>query len=534
VVGREFPHVLLAAAGSLPDARLAQGLDELVASGLVSRRGAPPDVTYTFKHALVQEAAYESLLRGRRAEIHAAIVAAAEHDTALAMEPGLLGHHCAQAGLIAKAVAYYRLAGQRSIERAALVETKARLEQGLHFATTLTDGPERRRLETELLVALGDIVQLTKGLADNEAGAIFQRAVPLCRNLDNPETIARALYGRFIHLLYRGQLTAAQSIASDMQSLAEARSEAWVRIHARTVMAIILFFRGEFKSARQNLEDAVVLLSREPETPEWDWRMNRMHATSPSYLAVVLACLGYPGQAEMHLGQAIDRANRFGSHSLVLVLYHAQRALIVLRDDLRLHEQVKVLLLLSEEQGNPVFLATAKCVLGWLEAKEGRTQQGLDLLDSGSTVMRDLGISMSLSIFQGLKADVLVCGGKRFEALMALDEALETSRRTGESWFSSELHRRRSELLLSGPEPDLTEVEQELQQAIRIARNQSAKLFELRSATSLARLWAGEGKRADALDLLTPVYTWFTEGFDTIDLKEARSLLDELAGHSRT
>src|SRR5271165_7142987 len=197
VIGREFPHRLLATVAGMPEAQLAQGLNELIASGLASCRGIPSEATYTFKHALVQDAAYESLLRARRAEVHAAVVTAFEDTAFFDIEPGVLAFHSAQAGLTAKAAFYYRIAGERSIGRAAAVETRVQLERGLEFAATLPDGADRHRLEAELLLALAEILQLTGGMANVEAGVVLERAIRVCRCLDLPQLRSRALWGQF-------------------------------------------------------------------------------------------------------------------------------------------------------------------------------------------------------------------------------------------------------------------------------------------------------------------------------------------------
>jgi class 3 adenylate cyclase/predicted ATPase len=526
VIGREFSHNLLTAVAGLAEAQLTRGLDELVAAGLMFRRGFPPEAAYTFKHALVQDAAYQSLLRGRRAEIHAAIVAAGERDASLAIEPGVLGHHCAEAGLIAKAANYYRLAGKRAAERAASVETRVYLERGLHFATTLPDGSDRHRLEAELLLALGDILQLTKGYANVEADEVFARAIPLCRRLEDPKPLFRALEARFTFVATHDEMAAAQAIAQEMLDLAESRGEAWMNVAARMGMGCALFWQGCFAGAQQHFETAVALIAREPEAASGDWRADvYIHAN----LALLLACLGYPEQAARQVQLAIDWASRRGSFALAYGLSVAGRALVVLYDGVSLRERVRAQVTLCEEHGYLQMLASGRCALGWLEARQGQVDHGLYLLRAGLAGLRDLEFVFSLPFHYGLEADALACGGRRSEALKALAAALEILHRTGEAWFAAELHRRRGELLLTGPEPQASAAEQELQRAISIAREQSAKLFELRAVISLARLWRDHDKRAAARDLLVPIYNWFTEGFDTPDLKDAKALLDELA-----
>jgi TolB-like protein/predicted ATPase len=527
VIGREFPHRLLATVAGLPEAQLAQGLNELIASGLASCRGIPSEATYTFKHALVQDAAYESLPKIRRAEVHAAVVTAFEDAPFFDIEPGVLAYHCAQAGLVAKAAIYYRIAGERSIERAAAVETRVQLERGLEFAATLPDGADRYRLEAELLLALADILQLTGGMANVEAGVVLERSIRVCRCLDRPQLLSRALWGQFTCVLVRGEVMAAQAIAEELLKLAEDCREMQIKVAARAAMGISLFYRGRFHSARQHLAILLSIFAREPEAANLDWRTV---TAGPAFLALTLACLGYPEQAGSQISRAIDWASRKGLFALAYSLSVAVRVLLVLRDDVSLQERALLLVTLSEAGGYHQFLNQGLCALGWLKATKGATRQGLDTLRGGLAGLPDLGVILSLPFYRSLLADALPSVECRSEAIATLTEALQISCRTADTWFTAELYRRRGELLLAGPVPDAGAAETELQRALAIARDQSAKLFELRAAASLARLWAAQGKCAEARDLLAPVYGWFTEGFDTPDLKQAKVLLKVLNG----
>jgi class 3 adenylate cyclase/tetratricopeptide (TPR) repeat protein len=525
-IGREFPYALLRLVAGIPSPGLTRGLGELVASGLLFQRGVQPNASYTFKHALVQEAAYESLPKLRRAEIHAAIVSAAEDDASLEMEPGVLGYHCAEAGLIAKAAYYYRIAAERSIERAAGIETRVQLERGLQFVRTLPDGPDRHQLEADLLLSLGDVLQLTKSYADPEADKVFERAISVSRRLDNKRALARGLGARSVSLIVSGEIHRAQAAAEELLVLADAHRELSLSVMAQTMMGGVLLFLGRFATAQAHLQTSIALHAREQEHSGRHWLV----FTAPCCLALTLACLGFPEQVARQINLIIDRANRGGAYPLVLTLAFAGRALLVLRDHFSLREQVTRQITHCEEHGYPQYLAQARCMLGWLEAHAGKEAQGLDMLQVGLAELRDLGIAGHLGLFRGLEADALAYNGKRREALAALEEALELSQRTGVCWFAAELHRRRGELMMltNGTEGDLGQAEQELQKAVEIARDQSARLFELRASVSLARLWASQDKRLEACHLLSPIYSWFTEGFGTPDLREANALLDDL------
>jgi len=523
-IGRVFPYALLAEVSGLPEQRLARGLDELVGAGLATARGIPPEATYTFKHALVQNVAYESLRRSRRAEIHAAVVAACEKTAGFDVEPGVLAHHSAQAGLSAKAASYYRLAAERSIERAAVAETRRQLQCGLAFAATLPEGFERDELEAELFLALATVLQTAESMSNAEAGQLFGRATDAGCAAARPQLLSQALWGQFTNVLVRGEVVAARELAQRLLDMAEACGDVHAQLAAQAAMGIALFYQGNFDGARRHLTIQQSMLESQSATA-LDWRTM---TAGPAFLALTLVCLGYTERAANQLDRAVDLASRKGPYALAYGLSVAVRVLIVLRDDDALRDHAMRLITLSEEGGFHQFLSQGLCALGWLELRTGAPEHGLARLRSGLAGMRDLAVIASLPFYQSLLADMPSVTAQR---RIALDEALELSGRTTDVWFTAELHRRRSALLA---DPALAETE--LQRALAIARGQSAKLFELRAATGLARLWAAQQNRDAARDLLVSVNGWFKEGRDRPDLSDARRLLDELVvppGRSR-
>jgi class 3 adenylate cyclase/tetratricopeptide (TPR) repeat protein len=526
-IGREFSQSLLAAVAAMPDKHLVDGLDELVGFGLASRRGEMTDAVYTFKHALVQEAIYDSLLRRRRAEIHTRIVAAAEGDASLGViERGLLGYHSAQAGLLAKAASYYRIAGSRSAERAAGAETRTYLERGLQFAGNLPDGPDRHHLEAELLMALGRILMATNGPNDPEGNAAFERAVAVCRSLGNPEMLARALYSVGIIAETRAELQAARTIAEELRTLAADSGDAGIAIAARVRLGILGYYRGDFVAARDHLVEALALCA----TGRHELRDTAI-ASDPhvaeAYLSVTLAHLGYTEQAIAHGKSAVEGARRSGSSSpaYALVLSLWPRTLEVLRDAVECGASATKLVTLCEEQGYSFLLAVGQCQLGWATAKQGDVNLGLTLLSEGVASLKTSGARIRPEVGKYLLTDILALSGRRDEAFAMLEEVLQFSRDTEARWLDAELHRKKGELLIACSDTEPAQAEQEFRQAIDIARKQSARLFELRAATSLARLWSVGGRREAALELLRPLYAWFGEGADIPDLREAREVL---------
>ena len=533
-IGREFSRSLLAAVAQLPDKQLVDGLDELVGSGLASRRGGPTDAIYSFKHALVQEAIYDSVLRRRRAEMHARIVTAGENDASLGVtEPGQLGYHCAQAGLLAKAASYYRIAGGRSAERAAVAETRTYLERGLQIAGNLPEGPDRHYLEAELLIALGRILMAARGANDSDTRSVIQRAAAVCRKLDSPEMLARSLYSLGIVAEARAELTEAAAIGEELRALAADSGDKGIAIAARVRLGTLRHYRGQFTAAREHFAEALALSAR-------GTRELRDIAISPdqpyaaAFLSVALAHLGYIEQAIFYGKSAVEDAKKLGlsSPAFPLILSVWARTLEVLRDIGQCAAYSKMLVGICEEQGFSSLLASGQCQLGWVVAKQGDISKGKALLLEGIAASRTMGSRLRPEAGKYLLADVLALSGQRDEALVVLDEVLEFSHATGACWMDAELHRKKGELLLARTGPDDARAEQELCQAISIAREQSAKLFELRAGSSLARLWSARGRRAAAQDLVGSTLAWFGEGTDVPDVLEARELLAGLGAMS--
>ncbi len=528
VIGRDFSLKLLAAIAEMAPAELTRGLDELVASGLASRQGDAADIAYSFKHALVQETAYQSLLRSRRAAIHATIVvAAAEPSPTVALDPALLGYHATQARLYTKAISYYRLAGERSAEGLAAIETRTQLERGLQLCENLIDGPDRRHLEAELLIGLGRVQIATKGQSDPEAGAFLTRAAELARDLD-PEMLARALYPLGNVATTRVELPTAEAIGNELLALGEKTSDRGIATAGHVRLGIVAFYQGRFPAARSRFSTALDL-HKSLRTTLLEVAVGSAPDTTTQYYAGTLAHLGYVEQAIALAEPAAERARALGgaSFAVATVLTIWSRTLTLVGDDERCRECTQALLAIADEQGFPLYAARARCVLGWLAAKQGNVGEGLALLAEGVAVLHRLDSTRELTFINGLMADGLAWSAQYADATRLLDESLAFAAATGGRWYDAELHRRKGELLLMGPLRQPAAAEHELHEAIAIARSQAAKPFELRAAMRLVRLWLETGRRRQANELLTPLYASFTEGFSTPDLVECQSLLCE-------
>jgi class 3 adenylate cyclase/predicted ATPase len=527
VIGRDFSHALLAAAVDHPGTELRTALDQLVASGLVFRRGTPLEATYGFKHALVRDAAYSTLLRSRRRQLHARIAGVLEErfpETANT-QPELLAHHCVQAGLMEQAVDYWTKAGQLSLARSATLEAVAQLSGGLKALRSLPESSERYRRELDLQVALGGAQLAAKGSAAAETGQAYTRARELCERLGDTQQLFPVLWGLTIFHINCGEPGAGRAIAEEMLRLAEGQDDVAAQVASHRALSAALYHLGEWTSACRHLERVILLYDALPKRPPPSLYAVDHRAMALAFLAPTLFALGYPDQARARCREALAYGRELAHpHSLALVLDELCEFHAVAHEWETVQDLAQDLVALSTEQGFSYWLAGGHVSSGCALAELGQIQEGLALYHRGSAVRR-----VGYPLYLGLLAEAHHKAGELEEALRLLTEVLDRVKRTGECWFEPELHRLRGEVLSSLPGRDPVGAEACFQRAIAIARGQSAKMFELRAAASLARLWAEQGRRAEAHQLLAPVYGWFTEGFDTADLKCAKALLDQLA-----
>jgi class 3 adenylate cyclase/predicted ATPase len=533
VIGREFSHAMLVAAADLPEGILQQGLDQLIASELVFRSGTPPKAVYMFKHALVQDTAYESILRKQRAALHARVVRAMieENPDVEVTQPGLLGHHCAQAGLIEQAASYYRRAGERSAERAAMAETHNQLERGLTLIRTLPNSAERRILEVELKLALGRVLLSTKGSADVDAGRIFEEVVELCRGLDRIGLLTRAIWGYWFNKAHRRELMGAESAIRELLRVGPAAEPNCEPAVAGAMLGITRFWQGRFPEARANLAGALDLW-RTDKSERMDLAIvsNHLDVHVRMQHGLALTCLGYICQGHAEAKLATQRALELAHLPTRAIVIAARcRRDYFVRDDESLREMAVALVALAEEQGFPFYLALGRIHLGWLAIKDGNIDHGLKLLQDGLEGIQATDAVIWQPISRGIAAEAQSWLGNVSAALGLLDDALAQSNETGGGWFGAELHRQMGAVLLAGPAPDPEAAERCFLQALTISRNQSAKLWELKAATALARLWSQQGRICEAHALLAPVHAWFIEGRESADVKDAARLLAKLA-----
>jgi class 3 adenylate cyclase/predicted ATPase len=530
-IGREFSYALVRTVSRLPEDELTAALGRLVASELVFRRGTPPDAVYSFKHALVQEAAYGSLLRSTRQQLHAQIAQAIEtHFTELIEDqPELLAQHYAEAGLAEKSAAFWSKAGRRSIARTGMTEAAAQLQKGLDQLALLPDNPARRRQELELRSELGGVLMVVKGYAAQETGDAFARARELWEQLGSPSEFLHVAWGQSRYLGFRGQLDSAQRLADDLLRLSRQRGDSAGLVLGHLSSGRNLMFAGRLTQSRLHLKEVLALYEPELHRSLVHQAGGDPHVNSQALLSIVLFCLGCPYQALARSNAAISEARRLPHLPSLAVSFACNAVLLsLLGDSASLEERADELVAVAADQGSPLWRAQGTIYGGWAKAKKGNVTDGMALLGRGAGAFRATGAERWAPYHTALMAGAFELEEQIDEAANLLDEALAIVEITGERWFAAELNRHKGRLLLQ--QGNSEGADQLYRKALGIAKEQGAKLWELRAAISIARLWGEQSRRAEARDLLAPVYGWFTEGFDTADLREAKELLDALSG----
>jgi class 3 adenylate cyclase/predicted ATPase len=529
-IGREFSYELLHAVSRLPDDELQGALARLSASELVFQRGTPPDAVYSFKHALVQDAAHGSLLRSARQQLHAQIAEALEaHSPELIdSQPELFAQHYMEAGLVEKSVAYWGKAGHRSTARFAMAEAAAQLQKGLDQLALLPVTPERQRQELDFSSALGVALLSVKGQAAAETGQAYARARELWEQLGSPSEFLKVPYGQSLHHLWRGEFDLALRLDEDLLRLSRQRNDSAGLVLGHLSFGRTLLLVGKFAASRSHLEAGIALYDPISHGSLVHHTTTYPHVNSQAILGIDLFCLGFPAQALAKSEPAIVEARRLAHpQTLAVTLGCGAVLLSLVGDDAALDAWVDQLVAVTTEQVIPIWRAFGTIHRGWVRARNGDATEGVSLLRNGMAACRAIGAQMWMPHFLSLHAGACELAGQIEEAVTLLDDALQIARRTGERWLEAELNRHKGELLLR---QGYSEAAEDLyHNALSIAAEQAAKLWELRAAVNLARLRRDQGRQAEARELLAPIYGWFTEGFDTPDLKEAKALLDALS-----
>jgi class 3 adenylate cyclase/predicted ATPase len=529
-IGREFSYELVHAVSRLPQDELQSALGRLVASELVFQRGTPPDAMYSFKHALVQNAAHGSLLRSSRQQLHAQIAEALESHSPELMDsqPELFAQHYAEAGLVEKSVAFWGQAGRKSAGRSAMAEAAAQLQKGLDQLALLPDDRERQRRELELRRTLGAALMTAKGLAAAETGHALARSRELWEQLGSPADFLGVPYGQSTYHALRGELDRALGLAEDLLRLSRRHRDSAGLLLGHSSAGRTLMFAGRFGPSRSHLEEALALYDPISHHALVNHVGFHAHINSKGYLGNALSCLGFLDQAFAHISTAIAEARRL-AHPPSLAGSLTQGAVLLSFNvnDAILGEWADELCAVAREQGFPHLAAQGATYRGSVLVRNGNLAEGLSLLREGSTAFSATGAKVFVPYHMALLAKACEIAGQIDEAVRKLNDALQMVEQTGERWLLAELYRHKGQLLLRQGQSEIAE--ESYRKALSVAEEQGAKLWELRTAMSLARLQRYQDRRAEARDRLAAVYYWFTEGFETTDLKEAKALLDELA-----
>jgi predicted ATPase len=529
VFGRWFRYPSLRAVAGLPEDELQAVLARLVASELVYQSGKPPDAVYAFKHALVQEVAYASLLRNARRQLHGQIAQAMEANLPELTEsqPEFFARHCTEAGLIEKSVFYWSKAAKRSVARSAMAEAASQFQKALDQLTVLPDGVARRHQELELRSSLGIVLQSVKGYAAPETGQMLGRARELWEELGSPSEFLQVAYAQSLYHEIRGELDLAHRMDQELLSLGRQRNDPAGLVLAHQSLGRNLMFTGRFTLSRLHLEKVLALCDKNSDRPLVRQAGVHPEVVSQAWLAVVLFCLGYPVRALARATAGIGDARRLAHPpSLAVTLTNGTRLLSFGGNDATLAEWAGQLVTVAAEQGFLLWRGMGTVYRGWIRVINGDVGEGISLMREGSAAYRATGAVAWVPYQIALLAKACEVAGQIEEAVDLLDDSLQIVERTGERWLTAELHRHKGQLLLR--QGRTKAAEKLYRKALSIAKEQEAKLWELRAAVSLARLRRDQGCCGEARDLLAPVYNWFTEGFGTPDLKEAKALLDSL------
>ncbi len=531
-LGREFPYDLLQALSPLREASLQEALCQLVEAEILHQRGMLPRATYVFKHALLQEAAYGTMLKSKRREVHGKIVLALQEKSpeVVANEPEILAHHCEAAGLIKEAVGYWYRAGQRALASSAHAEAVSHLTKGLRSLKNLQASPQRSQLELGLQMALGLGLIATHGYSSEPVLNTFARAHELCSELGESAQLFSVLFGLYMFHAVRSDRKETRETTNQLLRLAKRSGDVNLLVEAYAATGVAELLQGAHPSAHEHMSQCLSL---------YDPAQHRSHvfiyghdpgAVVQAYAGLNLWFLGYPDQALSRIEKALSLAQET-SHPFTLA--HVLSTSAELRHCRREFKEVGELanrnVALSMEQRFPLWLGAGCCEQGWVLLSEGYVQDGIKKIHEGMAMIRVTGSRARRPYHQLNLAELYLQAGMIGEGLAEVDEALSATYDSLSHYYLAELHRLRGELLLRSSREKREEAQSCFRQALDVARDQSARSLELRAAMSLGRLFAANGRKDEAREVLAGIFGFFTEGFETADLRESKALLEELS-----
>jgi class 3 adenylate cyclase/predicted ATPase len=535
-IGREFSFELLSAVYRLSEERLKEALLQLASAELIYRQIDPPNESYKFKHALVQDAAYATLLRGQRRELHARIAKALEErfPDRVSTEPEVLAYHFSQAGLAAPAIKYWQAAGQRATERAGNVEAVGYFDKALALLQTLPETPQRDQQELMLLIGRGLPLTAIRSYAAADVGENYRAAHALCKRMGAAPQIFPVLQGLYRFYLVGAELQAALDTTTQLLDIAEKAQDRTLLMEAHQAQAFSLGFRGELQSAQEHLDKGMARFDP-------DRFRGRMHlyttdtATSALCLGALIAWLrGYPDRSVAITKRALARA-RAVDHPYTLAWALSYGAVLNhLRGDvsMTLHFAEECVAL-SQQRDFPFWLASGRILRGWALANQGeQAAEGIADLREGLAAWSKTGARVYTPYFTCCLAEGYLAAGLPADGLAPLTDIIAVVQRSGEGWWQPELYRMKGELLAQAGQVDQDGANPEhyFRKALELAIHQGARSLALRAAMSLCRLSTADGApRSKERDCLATIYATFDEGLESCDLRVARQLLEELS-----
>jgi class 3 adenylate cyclase/predicted ATPase len=530
-LGRQFSHELISAVAQLPQRQVDEALAQLVNADLILRRGMPPDARYTFKHALVQDAAYQAVLRTKRQQYHLQIAHVLEEKfpEIAEGEPHTLAHHYTEANLAEQAILYWRKAGEKAVQRSANVEAISHFTRALELLKSVPESPERFQQELGLLLELGTPLIATKGFASPEVGRVYARARELCEQAGDAPQLFPVLWGLWAFYTARAEHQVARKLGEQCMHLAKKARDPALLMEAHHALGVTLLAFGQFSSALEHLEQAITIYDQNDFSSLALIYGQDSGVVCRSHAAWALWFLGHKDQALTRNEQAVALARGLSPphpYSLAVALSFSAWLHQLFRDRQRTQELAQEAIALSTENEFVFWTLMGMILQGWAVTEGGAGADGIAQVRHGLTAYRATGAEIMRPYYMALLAEVCGKTGQVEEGLALLSEALDAVKSSGECWWEAELHRLQGELtLVRSPEGQEKEAERCFHQANHIASRQSAKSLELRAALSLCRLWNTQGKVAEARTKLTETFGWFTEGLNTADLAEAKKLL---------
>jgi class 3 adenylate cyclase/predicted ATPase len=539
VIGREFSHAMLASAVRKPEAELRSALDRLILAGLLFRQGAPPNASYRFKHALVQDAAYGMLVREQKRTFHARIaetLETAQFAEIAESRPELLARHCAEAGLIEKAAGLWGKAGQRSLARSALLEAAEQLNRALALIAALPGTSALRREEIKLRVGSANALMHVKSYSAPETKASFERArmsiersEALGEPIEDPLVLFSVLYGFWVASVMAFDGDVMRDLAAQFMELAQKQGAKVPLMVGHRLMGTSLLCTGDLAGGRAHYDHAIALYDPAEHRPLATRFGQDVAVAIRSYRSIALWMLGYPvaalGDAERALGDAREIGHAATLMYALSITFFTQALCGRYAAAKTQCDEVSVL---AEEKGALIWKAAGTTNLGCVLALTNKAFDAVRVITAGLAAERSIGGTAYRPWWLANCSIAYATLGDFEAAWSSIDEAMTAVEAVKEKWFEADIHRTAGEIARMQADPDLAKAETYFEQALAVARAQRAKSWELRAATSMARLWREQGKRDEAHALLAPIYGWFTEGSDTLDLKEAKALLDEL------